>query len=112
MAELMSMIDYEIALATSVDIAGILELQEQNLSRRGGMLSVALSQEWFEKTLNEMAVIVARNEGASSVFSCLHRLQPSRTFPSLKRCFMSIQVAMAHTFMDPFAWHIASGDAG
>jgi L-amino acid N-acyltransferase YncA len=63
MAELMSMIDYEIALATSVDIAGILELQEQNLSRRGGMLSVALSQEWFEKTLNEMAVIVARNEG-------------------------------------------------
>ena len=55
--------DYEIALATSVDIAGILELQDQNLSSRGGTLSVALSREWFERTLTDMPVIVARSEG-------------------------------------------------
>ena len=54
---------YEIALATSVDIAGILELQDQNLSSRGGTLSVALSREWFERTLTEMPVIVARRKG-------------------------------------------------
>ena len=54
---------YEIALATSVDIAGILELQDQNLSSRGGTLSVALSREWFERTLTEMPVFVARSEG-------------------------------------------------
>jgi L-amino acid N-acyltransferase YncA len=54
---------YEITLATSADIAGILELQEQNLSSRGGTLSLALSREWFERTLTEMPVIVARSEG-------------------------------------------------
>jgi len=59
----MMTIGYEIALATSVDIAGILELQDQNLSSRGGTLSVALSREWFERTLTEMPVIVARSEG-------------------------------------------------
>jgi hypothetical protein len=59
----MTTTDYEIALATSVDIAGILELQDQNLSSRGGTLSVALSREWFERTLTEMPVIVARSEG-------------------------------------------------
>lgn len=63
MAELMATIGYEIALATSVDIAGILELQEHNLAARGGTLSVALSREWFEKTLAEMPVIVARSDG-------------------------------------------------
>ena len=53
--------EYEIVRATTGDIAGILELQEQNQAARGGMLSVAMSREWFEKTLVEMPVIVARS---------------------------------------------------
>ena len=59
----MTIVGYEIALATSADIDGILELQEENLSHRGGMLSVALSREWFERTLSEMPIIVTRKEG-------------------------------------------------
>jgi L-amino acid N-acyltransferase YncA len=53
--------EYEIARAMSADIAGILELQEQNQANRGGTLSVALPRAWFEKTLAEMPVIVARS---------------------------------------------------
>jgi L-amino acid N-acyltransferase YncA len=59
---LMTTTGYEIALATSVDNDAILELQDQNLSNRGGTLSVALSREWFERALTEMPVIVACSE--------------------------------------------------
>jgi L-amino acid N-acyltransferase YncA len=58
----MTIVGYEISLATSADVDGILGLQEENLSHRGGMLSVALSREWFERTLSEMPIIVTRNE--------------------------------------------------
>ena len=55
--------DYEIALATIADIAGMLELQEENQKSRGGTLSVALSRQWFEQDLAEMPIVVARNDG-------------------------------------------------
>ena len=55
--------DYEIALATRADIAGILDVQEQNLRERGGTLSVRFSREWFESALADMPVLVARKAG-------------------------------------------------
>jgi L-amino acid N-acyltransferase YncA len=55
--------DYEIALATHADIAGILDLQEQNLREQGGTLSVRFSREWFESALAGMPVLVARKAG-------------------------------------------------
>jgi L-amino acid N-acyltransferase YncA len=55
--------DYEIALATREDIAGMLDLQEQNLRERGGTLSVRFTREWFEAALSDMPVIVARKGG-------------------------------------------------
>jgi L-amino acid N-acyltransferase YncA len=55
--------DCEIALATRADIPEILKLQEQNLPDRGGTLSVALSRDWFEAALTDLALIVARREG-------------------------------------------------
>ena len=55
--------DYEIALATRADIAGILDLQEQNLREQGGTLSVRFSREWFEAALADMPMIVARKAG-------------------------------------------------
>ena len=55
--------DYEIALARRDDIAGMLELQEQNLRERGGTLSVRFTREWFEAALGDMPVIVARKVG-------------------------------------------------
>ena len=52
--------DYEIALATRDDIAGMLDLQEQNLRERGGKLSVRFTRQWFEAALGDMPVLVAR----------------------------------------------------
>lgn len=55
--------EYETALATGDDIAGILELQEENLREDGGTLSVRFSAPWFEAALRDMPVIVARKAG-------------------------------------------------
>jgi predicted GNAT superfamily acetyltransferase len=53
----------EIALATRNDIEGILDLQEQNLLCRGGLLSVRLPGAFIEAALHDLPQIVARREG-------------------------------------------------
>jgi L-amino acid N-acyltransferase YncA len=58
--------DYEIALATRGDVSGILDLQERNLSNRGGSLSVPFSRDWFEKAIADAQVIVARRNDSIS----------------------------------------------
>jgi L-amino acid N-acyltransferase YncA len=59
----MGLADYEIAPATRDDIAGILDLQDRNLRRNGGALSVAFSAAWFEIAVDDMPVIVVRRAG-------------------------------------------------
>ena len=59
----MTVTDGEIALATRDDIAGILSLQERNLAKTGGALSVPFSADWFETAIAEAQVIVARKCG-------------------------------------------------
>jgi hypothetical protein len=53
----------EITLATRDDIAGILNLQEQNLLERGGLLSVRLPGPFIEAALDDLPQIVARRNG-------------------------------------------------
>src|SRR5262249_15835020 len=53
----------EIALATRDDIAGVLNLQEQNLLGRGGLLSVRLPGAFIEAALDDLPQIVARRDG-------------------------------------------------
>jgi len=53
----------EIALATADDIAGILDLQERNLRRNGGALSVPMSREWLGVAIGRMPIVVARRQG-------------------------------------------------
>ena len=53
----------EIALATRADIVGILNLQEQNLLGRGGLLSVRLPGAFIEAALDDLPQIVARRDG-------------------------------------------------
>jgi len=53
----------EIALATPDDVSGILDLQERNLSNRGGALSVPFSRNWFEAAVGDAQGIVARSNG-------------------------------------------------
>ena len=53
---------YAIVLATSDDIAGMLDLQERNLPYRGGTLSACFSEAWFETAIAAMPVIVAHRD--------------------------------------------------
>jgi predicted GNAT superfamily acetyltransferase len=55
--------DVKIGLATRDDIAGILDLQERNLRKNGGALSVPLSAEWLDAAIGGMPIIVARRGG-------------------------------------------------
>jgi predicted GNAT superfamily acetyltransferase len=52
--------DIEISVATPDDIAGILALQERNLRKNGGVLSVPLSPEWLQAAVTGMPIVVAR----------------------------------------------------
>ena len=53
----------EISVATANDVAGILDLQERNLRKNGGALSVPMSREWLHAAINGMPIIVARRDG-------------------------------------------------
>jgi L-amino acid N-acyltransferase YncA len=52
--------DCEIDLAIPGDIPGIVTLQNANVRSNGGALSIKFSNEWFERVLSEMPIIVAR----------------------------------------------------
>ncbi|HEY7298413.1 MAG TPA: GNAT family N-acetyltransferase [Xanthobacteraceae bacterium] len=90
---------YEIALATRDDIPGILEIQEQNLSERGGALSVRLSAQWFEAVLERMPVVVARRAGQVVGYVASAPLDIMANVP--------IVAAMLHAYqglMDPYLY--------
>ena len=53
-------VSYEIGLAKLADVTGILELQEQNLARSGGSLSVPFAREWFENAIADKKIVSAR----------------------------------------------------
>jgi len=52
----------DIGLATANDIAGILDLQEHNLRKNGGALSVPMSREWLAGAIGAMPIVVARRD--------------------------------------------------
>jgi L-amino acid N-acyltransferase YncA len=56
--------EVEIGLASHADLAGILDLQRENLPDRGGALSVEFSRDWFVAAITAMPVIVAPRQGA------------------------------------------------
>lgn len=53
----------QIGLAAADDIAGILDLQEQNLRKNGGALSVPLSRAWLTAAIGKMPIVVAHRGG-------------------------------------------------
>ncbi len=56
--------DHDIALAAQHDVAGILDLQQRNLAKRGGGLSVPFARTWFEAAIADGQVIVARRDNS------------------------------------------------
>jgi len=71
----------EIGLATSDDIEGILNLQEQNLLGQGGLLSVRLPRPALEAALVDLPQIVARRDGRIVGVSADGIARPPRTSP-------------------------------
>ena len=55
--------DYEISLATTDDVQGMLALQEVNLPDKGGSLSVRLTVDWFNDAILEKSAVVCRYGG-------------------------------------------------
>jgi predicted GNAT superfamily acetyltransferase len=55
--------ELQVGLATSDDLDGILALQERNLRKNGGALSVPLSRAWLVAAIGGMPIIVARRDG-------------------------------------------------
>jgi L-amino acid N-acyltransferase YncA len=56
--------DYVIGPASREDVPALLQLQEANLAGTGGALSMQFSSEWFESSMDEMPIIVAKRDGA------------------------------------------------
>jgi L-amino acid N-acyltransferase YncA len=63
MSERLTNGDVDIALASPQDIQGILDLQDRNLTKNGGMLSDAYTRKRIEAGMAEMPLIVARRHG-------------------------------------------------
>jgi ribosomal protein S18 acetylase RimI-like enzyme len=57
-------VDYVIGRALRADIPALLELQKVNLIGAGGALSVQFSPDWFERSIAEMPIMVAKRDGA------------------------------------------------
>ena len=55
--------DYEISIATTDDVQGMLALQEVNLPDKGGSLSVRLTVNWFNDAILEKSAVVCRYDG-------------------------------------------------
>ena len=55
--------DYVIGPASRDDIPALLELQNANQVGTGAALSVQFSSEWFERSMDEMPIIVAKRDG-------------------------------------------------
>ena len=94
----------EIALATRDDILGILDLQEQNLLGRGGLLSVRLPGAFIEAALDDLPQIVARRWRDHAA----HTHKPQ----SYRRCSAPIRGRMMLTFMARSAWRKANAGMG
>jgi len=58
----MTIAGIEIGLATADDVTGILDLQERNLRKNGGALSVPLRREWLDDAIGKMPIVVARRD--------------------------------------------------
>jgi L-amino acid N-acyltransferase YncA len=54
---------YEIAVAISDDLPGIIALQDANQPERGGILSVRLPDEWIQAAIAKETIVVARRDG-------------------------------------------------
>jgi predicted GNAT superfamily acetyltransferase len=73
----MATADIQIGLATADDIAGILDLQERNLRKNGGALSVPMSQEWLRAAVEGMPIVVARRDGRVTGYIVSSPVEPA-----------------------------------
>jgi L-amino acid N-acyltransferase YncA len=99
--------NYETGLATSHDIPAILAMQDLNLHENGGGLSVRQTADWFERTMLEMPIVVARREGVVVGYALATTIQAKshvgivqtmlRTFPAPPNCYLYGPVCVAES---------------
>jgi hypothetical protein len=101
-----------IALATRDDIVGILNLQEQNLLGRGGLLSVRLPGAFIEAALDDLPQIVARRDGKIVAYLLAGSRSLHAQTPIIRRCSAPIRGRMTPTFTARSAWRRANAGMG
>ena len=98
----------EIALATRDDVVGILDLQEQNLLGRGGLLSVRLPDTFIEAALDDLPQIVARRDGKIVAYLLAGSRDLHAQTPIIQAMFRAYPDRIALTFTDRSAWRRAN----
>jgi hypothetical protein len=58
---------YALSVATRADIPEIVALQAANHISRGGALSIEFPAEWFERSIADMPIVIARRGAVGAV---------------------------------------------
>ncbi len=101
---------YDIRVATPSDIPEILALQEANLVRNGGSLSVAFPAAWFEMVMGEMPVVIARRCGALVAYLVASSREQARGQPLTEAKFAAYPGAEDAYNAGPLC--VAAGERG
>ena len=100
--------DYEISLATTDDVQGMLALQEVNLPDKGGSLSVRLTVDWFNDAILEKSAVVCRYDGKVVGYLMGTSLAANAHIPIIQAMLCAFPRRPTVTFMVRFAWPKAS----
>ena len=90
--------ELDIGLATPDDVAGILVLQDANQADRGGTLSARLPRQWFEQTIAEMPVVVARRGGKIVGYAVTSSIEAQLSIP-IVQAMMKVYDAPAGSYI-------------
>jgi hypothetical protein len=99
---------YEISIATTDDVQGMLALQEVNLPDKGGSLSVRLTVDWFNDAILEKSALVCRYDGKVVGYLMGTSLAANAHIPIIQAMLCAFPRRPTVTFMVRFAWPKAS----
>lgn len=76
--------EFDISVATTDDVEGVMTLQNANLASNGGSLSAALSEEKLALMIEEMPLIIAKKKGEIVGFFLAADLKRNADIPVVK----------------------------
>jgi hypothetical protein len=93
---------YNIAVAISDDLSGILALQDANQPDRGGMLSVRFPHEWIQAAIANEAIMVARRDDKIAGYVISGELSAQAHVPVAQAMLRAYAPPLNTTCMDQF----------